>query len=106
VVTTHLSPRAIEAATQRIYEDKGDRKGVNYIGWEFEPEEVKAQWREDVSVSVVAYLTALEAEGMVVVPRIPSMMMIEAGNWLHEHDDRDCWRKMLQAAQGGDDAGQ
>lgn len=50
---------ALEAATKAIYEDKGDRKGVNYVGWEHEPENVKAQWRVDVRFSIEAYLAAL-----------------------------------------------
>lgn len=53
-----INEAALEAATKHIYEDKGDRKGVMYVGWEHEPEEVKAQWREDVRVSVEAYLRA------------------------------------------------
>ncbi len=53
-----LDMDALEAASKRIYEDKGDRKGVLYIGWDDEPESVKAQWRDDVRVSVEAYLAA------------------------------------------------
>jgi hypothetical protein len=53
-----VSEIAIEAAAQRVYEDKGDRKGIAYIGWANEPDDVKERWRTDVRVSVEAYLTA------------------------------------------------
>lgn len=51
---------AIEAAAEHIYEDKGDRKGIHYIGWEAEPEEVKEAWRVDVRATIVAYEAALQ----------------------------------------------
>lgn len=53
-----VDPIGLEAASIRIYEDKGDRKGICYVGWSAEPEDVKAQWRDDVRVSIAAYLAA------------------------------------------------
>lgn len=47
--------QAIEAAAKRIYEIKGDRLGKDYIGWDKEPEEVKAEWRVDVRATIDAY---------------------------------------------------
>lgn len=49
---------AIEAAAQAIYEIKGDRKGIEYIGWDKEPDEVKDDWREDVRATIDAYEAA------------------------------------------------
>lgn len=46
---------AIEAAAKSIYEQKGDRIGKDYIGWELEPEEVKDSWRVDVRATIDAY---------------------------------------------------
>lgn len=60
---TALDPLALDAAARRVYEDKGDRIGVIYVGWDAEPESVKAQWRADVSVSVSAYLAATRLWG-------------------------------------------
>lgn len=51
--------QAIEAAAKFIYEDKGDRKGIEYIGWHKEPEEVKDEWRRDVRATIDAYDAAL-----------------------------------------------
>ena len=50
---------AIEAAARAIYEIKGDRKGIEYIGWDREPDDVKEDWRTDVRATVDAYETAL-----------------------------------------------
>jgi hypothetical protein len=55
-----INEAALEAASRHIYEDKGDRKGVLYVGWDHEPEKIKKQWREDVRVSVEAYLRACQ----------------------------------------------
>lgn len=49
---------AIEAAAKSIYEQKGDRLGKDYIGWELEPEKVKDDWRVDVRATIDAYETA------------------------------------------------
>lgn len=57
-----INEAALEAATKHIYEDKGDRKGIIYAGWDSEPEEVKDPWREDVRVAVEAYLSAVLGE--------------------------------------------
>ena len=51
-----IEEEALEAAARRIYEDKGDRKGVIYVGWDHEPAEVRGRWIEDVRVSVSEYL--------------------------------------------------
>ena len=51
---------AIEAAAKSIYEDKGDRKGIDYVGWDNEPDEVRDQWRVDVRRSIDAYEAALK----------------------------------------------
>jgi hypothetical protein len=95
---THLSPRALEALTKGLCKLLFDHGDLDQLS--------SGKTKAILEKEAAAILTALEAEGMVVVPRIPCMAMIEAGNWLHEHDGRDCWRAMLQAAQGGDDAGQ
>ena len=50
---------AIESAAKAIYEQKGDRLGKDYIGWEHEPEEVKRHWRVDVRATIDAYEAAL-----------------------------------------------
>lgn len=63
-----ISEIALEAATKAIYEDKGDRKGVMYIGWEHEPEDVKARWRVDVRFSVEKYLASLPVAQAVTDP--------------------------------------
>ncbi len=47
--------RAIEAAARFIYEAKGDRVGVNYVGWKREPKSVKDEWRQDVRETIEAY---------------------------------------------------
>jgi hypothetical protein len=59
---------AVEAAAKHSYEHEGDRKGVFYIGWENEPEEVKAEWRGCVSEPIAAYL---EARGAVLCSATP-----------------------------------
>lgn len=63
VTTIQSTPRdrAIEAAARFIYEDKGDRKGIDYAGWHLEPESVKDAWREDVRATIDAYERALGA---------------------------------------------
>lgn len=55
-----INETALEAATRRIYEDKGDRIGIKYVGWEHEPEEVKNEWRQDVRLTVAAYLAGCQ----------------------------------------------
>ena len=52
---------AIEAAAKSIYESKGDRLGKDYIGWDKEPDEVKADWRLDVRATIEAYEAALNS---------------------------------------------
>lgn len=56
-----LNEAAIEAATKFIYENKGDRKGILYVGWDAETEEVRQSWRNDVRPTIEAYLRALPA---------------------------------------------
>ena len=50
--------QAIEAAAKFIYENKGDRKGIVYVGWDAEPGDVKDAWREDVRATIDAYEAA------------------------------------------------
>ena len=52
--------QAIETAARRIYEIKGARLGKDYIGWDKEPYEVKADWRMDVRATIDAYEDALK----------------------------------------------
>ena len=53
-------PTAIEAASRASYKYEGTRKNIDFAGWDFEPEEIKAQWRASVSCAVDAYLHAIE----------------------------------------------
>jgi hypothetical protein len=87
----HVSETALEAATKAIYEDKGDRKGVMYIGWDHEPEDVKAQWRVDVRFSVEKYLAALPGTVAQPSPRCVvcgsgDTMTICEGCWTRQPD--------------------
>lgn len=50
---------AIELAARHIYETKGDRIGVRYIGWEHEPIVVRDEWIRDVRISIDAYDQAM-----------------------------------------------
>ena len=52
---------AIEAAAKSIYEGKGDRVGIDYVGWDNEPESVKDQWRLDVRGTIDAYEAARQS---------------------------------------------
>lgn len=98
-----LSETAIEAAAQRVYEDKGDRKGIVYVGWNNEPDDVKERWRKDVRVSVKAYLTAALSEQVVV----PSVLLeiaaerkrqIEVEGYDAKHDDEHSHGEIARAA--------
>ena len=53
-----IDSKALEHAAQRSYEYEGDRKGCSYVGWDREPEDVKAEWRASVRTAVLAYLSA------------------------------------------------
>lgn len=55
---TAIDERALEAAAKRSYEFEGDRKHIAYVGWDNEPEDVKAEWRESVRVAVGAFQRA------------------------------------------------
>lgn len=50
-----LDPLSLEIAARRSYEYEGDRRGLSYVGWEREPEDVKAEWRSSVSTAIKAY---------------------------------------------------
>jgi len=58
-----LDPVALEAAARKSYEQKGKRKGINYIGWGEEPDSIKAEWIFDVKEAITAYLTASRTRG-------------------------------------------
>src|SRR3990167_7734802 len=49
-----LDPVALEAAARKSYEQKGKRKGINYIGWGEEPDSIKAEWIFDVKEAITA----------------------------------------------------
>lgn len=51
-----ISDEMVERAAIRSYEYEGDKRGIRYAGWEFEPESVKAEWRDSVRVALVAAL--------------------------------------------------
>ena len=53
-----MREQAIEVAARFIYENKGDRLGKDYIGWDKEPDDVKAEWRNDVRITINAYEAA------------------------------------------------
>lgn len=64
----------------------------------------KSRWRSAAmnraSVWVTAYRAALEEQGMVVVPRVPTEAMCNAGfPYIHA---RKCYRAMIAAAPKGD----
>jgi len=42
----------VEQAARASYEYEGDRKGIDYAGWDLEPENVKRQWRASVTVPI------------------------------------------------------
>ena len=46
----------VEQAARASYEYEGDRKGIDYAGWDLEPENVKRQWRESVTVPLAVAL--------------------------------------------------
>lgn len=46
---------AIEQAAKFIYSEKGDRLGIEYVGWDNETEDVRDEWREDVRKTINAY---------------------------------------------------
>ncbi len=54
--------KAIEFAAQHIYEEKGHRLGKDFIGWDKEPEGVKADWLIDVRATIDAYEAMLTGE--------------------------------------------
>jgi hypothetical protein len=56
---------AIEAAAKHIYEAKGKRLGKDFIGWNREPDHIKAEWRQDVRETIDAYE---RARGRTAVP--------------------------------------
>jgi hypothetical protein len=95
---THLSPRAIEVISFAIFMC---RKAITGKSTPLSSDDKFA----------AAVLTALEAEGLVVVPKhITNKMIcavIDATD--KKHSPLSCtefWDVALQAAQGGDDAGQ
>lgn len=40
----------------------------------------------------------LDALGFVVVPKEATTEIVEAGNWLHEDEGRNCYRAMIAVA--------
>jgi len=54
--STSTEEALVEQAARASYEYEGDRKGIDYAGWDLEPENVKRQWRESVSVPLAVAL--------------------------------------------------
>ncbi|MGE4339431.1 MAG: hypothetical protein AB7E55_26195 [Pigmentiphaga sp.] len=52
---------AIEAAARQSYEYEGHRKGVKYIGWENELDDIRSEWRSSVRVVLDAYEARIRA---------------------------------------------
>ena len=54
--STSTEEALVEQAARASYEYEGDRKGIDYAGWDLEPESVKRQWRESVAVPLAVAL--------------------------------------------------
>lgn len=74
-----IDEKALDAAAKRSYEYEGDRKGISYVGWDHEPEEVKAEWRESVRQALLPYLCALPDHSVDANKMVPGAM--PAGAW-------------------------
>lgn len=71
--------RALGVAAKRSYEYVGDRKRISYVGWDNEPGEVRAEWRESVRQALEPYLQALD--GWVLVPKDRYRELVEEELW-------------------------
>jgi hypothetical protein len=48
--TREVSEAEVERAALRSYQYEGDKRGIDYAGWDMEPEGVKEEWRASCRV--------------------------------------------------------
>ena len=65
--TAYIPDEAVQAAAKHSYEYEGDRKGILYVGWEYEGDEVREQWCSSVRQVIAAALPYLSAPCAVEV---------------------------------------
>jgi hypothetical protein len=49
-----ISEAEVERAARRSYQYEGDRRGIDYAGWDMEPEGVKEEWRASCRAALEA----------------------------------------------------
>jgi hypothetical protein len=49
-----ISEAEVERAARRSYQYEGDKRGIDYAGWDMEPEGVKEEWRASCRVALEA----------------------------------------------------
>ena len=59
-------------------------------------------YREDAKAAIEAHEKALEAEGLVIVPREPTEAMVHAGRYPMTSTVTERWQAMIAALEGKD----
>lgn len=91
--TREPSEQEETAATMAIFHlDRQTGEGPKYLS----PN--RARDFAHPALTAAAQLREGAANGWQMVPKEATTAMVEAGMWVHEHEGRDCWRKMRSAA--------
>ena len=104
---TDMQEKVARAIYKRAFDDDPALGELDSAEW--------ALWSEVGRAAIKAHETALEAQGLVIVPREPSEGSIASGvvflidanldgpDGVGESDARGCWQAMLAALEGKDD---